>query len=52
MLVTGMMQKNSNSPTGLTISAKNLGKRPADGYSWQVLIPANGANIAEFTDAE
>ena len=50
--VTGMSQLNPNSPTGLTISAKNLGKRPAHGFSWQVLIPSNRANMARFTVAD
>jgi hypothetical protein len=50
--VTGMSQKNLNSPTGLTISAKNLGKRPADGYSWHLLIPSSRANVAQFTDID
>jgi hypothetical protein len=48
--VTGMSQLNPNSPTGLRISAQNVGKRPASGYSWKVLFPVALAHMVRFTD--
>jgi hypothetical protein len=42
-------QKNQDSQTGLAIGAKKFGKWPANGFSWQILIPARRVNIAKFT---